>query len=307
MSPLLFKQRTPPDGKAVIGGRLFITMTAGVLLLLASLAKGVEPAPVAAFGIELPAQLLAGAELVFGAYLVACAGSVLAARLGGALYFVFALQTATVLGNGSCGCFGQFSPPAWIMLVLDSSFSALLFVSSTRRSKAGEYRTVAVRLGVAGIAVTFLLLFALAPLSANGGAATRAVAKGHLWTQDDLAVGGQMPSIRFLNDMPALDKGTWAVLFARPTCGTCVVEELKYVNLARAIERAGGATRVAVVYLPSGDHSEQVLVTRDVPSPMHRAWLSGADDYDFNTPTGLLVEDGRITHLKLGLSRGELP
>jgi hypothetical protein len=233
-------------------------------------------------------EVVLGLWLLSGAYARLAWWAALVCFLG---FAAFSLASA-LMGNRSCGCFGNVEVSPWLSLAIDvAAVGALLcyrpssLLASAPSSSAHGLLLVSIAL-CAGISAAVFISSNPSKLAESGeiiGDSSFVILEPHQW------IGRRFPLLDYIDIGPSLATGSWIVLLYNHDCSACEEAIERYGRMARADELSDLA--IAFIELPPyGDTTPPALRVSGLRHMFGR--ISPSREWFVPLPVELTLVDG---------------
>jgi hypothetical protein len=278
-----------------------VAVVTGAILVIAALLKSNDFATLPADrqwianAKWLLAAITVSGELLLGLLLLLDVAPRAINTVAIACFLAFTCVSAYGLARGedSCGCFGQWSPPPWVTLIMD----ALIVVGLVNRHaylpalRLRHRRLILVIVAYLLIAVpvgTHIILFRPGQLQSDGTVLFEKASHNTVFLEPERWVGGPFPLFSHIvnEDAESLRKGTWRVLLYHHDCKKCqrAIESLRNGSTGAPQEQ------LALIELPP--------YGGDIPTISHTTFrhvhLSDRWKWFAETPIELTLHDGIV-------------
>lgn len=296
--------------------KIFLYRLIGLILVLASIAKGYELQTTTLMGgsffeLEWFRIVQVNFELILGLLLLVGWMRRLICKITLILFCIFLPVTAykIVTGAPSCGCFGRLEIDPRLILCLDI-FVILLMVSTEIKScmpTVGPRPFVLEKKGILCVILATSIIFIVTLNIIFMSSRYHAIeSKNESFGQTGSVVllnpftwpNKVFPLLPYMNNSDILHKGRWLVLLHHPDCHICEQVLPNFKRLASELKSTHADVQIAMVsLLPRALDDKENLVLID---NIHHLELTNDRAWYAQTPILILLKNGVVTEVLSG-------
>jgi uncharacterized membrane protein YphA (DoxX/SURF4 family) len=213
------------------------------------------------------------------------------------IFATFSLVTLSeaVRGSESCHCFGDFSPPPGITMVLDIAIVlALLKTRPKFVNRQFNITSVLIVIGVwfmIGIPFGSMMLgYTAQVIDENGivsGKGSEIILEPEKW------VGKNFPLMNYLEISELPKQGVWLVLLYHHNCSSCRESVKQYSRLAVEFAQKENCPKIAMLEVPPFETEN--AENKDSPAVFGK--LDGKRKWKVKTPVLVLIDNGQVQNV----------
>jgi hypothetical protein len=200
-----------------------------------------------------------------------------------------------ILGEKSCGCFGEVTVNPWFTMLFDLLIVLVLLKVRPKCDNSQFSMTLVL------ISIGVWLLVGVPLGSAIFGHTTRVLDEnGIIYGEGDEIslepgswIGKQFPLMDHVEMSELPKQGVWLVLLYQHTCSACRESVEQYSKLAAEFVQKENRPRIAIIEVPPFETGD----TKNRDCPVVHGKLDGKQKWKLKTPLSILIDKGEVQNI----------